>query len=306
MLWNKHFILCADIDLDPNLPGRHIFAQAVFLVFSGVFDGNGHTIANLTIKGRGFLGLFGQATSEARISNIILDAVDVAGTGSWVGALVGGNKGIITSCCSTGTVNGDSTDGNYVGGLVGRNGGTVISCYSTGSVSGHSYVGGLVGRNYEGSITSCYSTGSVSGELILGGLVGSNRGSITTSYSTGLVIGEKAVGGLVGDSSWGTITSCYSTGPVHGDSFVGGLVGRQGNGTTCTVTSSLWDIETSAQTTSACGGTGLTTVEMQITSTFLDAGWDFVDETENGTEDIWWILEGQDYPHLWWELINEN
>ena len=29
-------------------------------------------------------------------------------------------------------------------------------------------------------------------------------------------------------------------------------------------------------------------------------------ETPNGTEDIWWILEGQDYPRLWWELIPEN
>jgi len=34
--------------------------------------------------------------------------------------------------------------------------------------------------------------------------------------------------------------------------------------------------------------------------------WDFVDETANGTDDIWWILEGQDYPRLRWELIPEN
>jgi len=26
----------------------------------------------------------------------------------------------------------------------------------------------------------------------------------------------------------------------------------------------------------------------------------------NGTEDIWWILEGKDYPRLWWELIPQN
>ncbi len=39
---------------------------------------------------------------------------------------------------------------------------------------------------------------------------------------------------------------------------------------------------------------------------YLQAGWDFVDETENGTEDIWWIDEGRDYPRLWWELIPEN
>jgi len=28
---------------------------------------------------------------------------------------------------------------------------------------------------------------------------------------------------------------------------------------------------------------------MQTAAAFLDAGWDFVDETDNGTEDIWWI-----------------
>ena len=51
---------------------------------------------------------------------------------------------------------------------------------------------------------------------------------------------------------------------------------------------------------------GLTTTEMQTAATFLDAGWDFVDETENGTDDIWWIDEGQDYPRLWWEQLPEN
>jgi hypothetical protein len=28
-------------------------------------------------------------------------------------------------------------------------------------------------------------------------------------------------------------------------------------------------------------------------------------ETADGTDDIWWILEGQDYPRLWWELAEE-
>lgn len=40
---------------------------------------------------------------------------------------------------------------------------------------------------------------------------------------------------------------------------------------------------------------------MQMAGTFLNAGWDFAGETENGTENIWWILDGQDYPRLWWE-----
>jgi len=29
-------------------------------------------------------------------------------------------------------------------------------------------------------------------------------------------------------------------------------------------------------------------------------------KTISGTDDIWWILEGQDYPRLWWELIGED
>ncbi|MEN6574771.1 MAG: thioredoxin family protein [Phycisphaerales bacterium] len=49
------------------------------------------------------------------------------------------------------------------------------------------------------------------------------------------------------------------------------------------------------------GGVGKMIAEMQMAGAFLEAGWDFVDETANGTEDIWWIDEGQDYPRLWWE-----
>jgi hypothetical protein len=30
-----------------------------------------------------------------------------------------------------------------------------------------------------------------------------------------------------------------------------------------------------------------------------------VGETANGTEDIWWILEGKDYPRLWWEAAKK-
>ena len=39
----------------------------------------------------------------------------------------------------------------------------------------------------------------------------------------------------------------------------------------------------------------------EAATTLLEAGWDFVSETANGTEDIWWILEGKDYPRLWWQ-----
>ncbi|MFC1793083.1 hypothetical protein ACFL3Q_05800 [Planctomycetota bacterium] len=66
------------------------------------------------------------------------------------------------------------------------------------------------------------------------------------------------------------------------------------------VTSSFWDVETSDQTTSD-GGTGKNMAEMQTASTFLEVGWDFMGESANGTDDIWWIDEGNDYPRLSWE-----
>jgi hypothetical protein len=135
----------------------------------------------------------------------------------------------------------------------------------------------------------------------VGGLVVVNRGNVARCYSTGAVSGTGDVGGLVGYNG-GIVTQCYSTGAVSGSGWsVGGLVGYNDHGT---VTACFWDTETSRQATSAAG-TGKTTAEMQTAKTFLDAGWDFVGETKNGTEDLWWILEGKDYPRLWWEAAKK-
>ncbi|MBA7550198.1 hypothetical protein ES705_42706 [subsurface metagenome] len=299
ILWDRHFLLCTDIDLDSDLTGQYIFGQAVIYSFAGFFDGNDHVISNLWIKGSNHLGLFGQLASGAQISNLGLESVDVNGTGDYIGGLVGSNDGSITNCYSTGSVSGGS---HYVGGLVGDNdGGIITSCYSNGTITGERYVGGLVGFNSKsGSITTSYSNDTVTGEKYVGGLVGWNSSSITSSYSTGTITGEMYVGGLVGYNS-SSITSSYSTGTITGERFVGGLVGYNFGGS---ITSSFWDIETSGKTTSK-GGTGLTTTKMQTANTFLEAGWDFIDETANGTEDIWWILEGQDYPRLSWEAAEQ-
>jgi hypothetical protein len=158
------------------------------------------------------------------------------------------------------------------------------------------FVGILAGSN-SSIVTNCYSSGVVSGHNSVGGLVGSNEGIITDCYNTAAVLGNNSVGGLVGDNWIFRITNCYSTGAVTGDDYVGGLVGNSDDENT---NSSFWDIETSERSMSAVG-IGKTTAEMQTASTFLEAGWDFVDEIENGTEDIWWIDEGRDYPRLWWE-----
>ena len=62
-------------------------------------------------------------------------------------------------------------------------------------------------------------------------------------------------------------------------------------------------IQVQAYNASGCDDSyGKTTAEMQTAKTFRDAGWDFVEETENGTEDIWAICEGTNYPRLAWQI----
>jgi hypothetical protein len=132
--------------------------------------------------------------------------------------------------------------------------------------------------------------------------VGVNRGNIAASYSTGEVNGDRYVAGLVGLNEYGNVTNSYSAGAVTGDRWIGGLVGGEADDPNI-VLHSFWDLEITGQATSA-GGTGKTTAEMQTAITYLDAGWDFVDETANGTEGIWWISDGRHYPRLWWEAGN--
>ncbi len=301
--YDKHFVLTADIDLDPNLPGRKVFDRAVIapdmndvsmefdgIPFTGVFDGNGRVISYLTIAGESYLGLFGQLGLGAMVSNLGLEVADVNGTGIFIGGLVGWNAyGSISASYSTGMITGDSY---YVGGLVGMNeNGNIAASYSTGAATGFGYVGGLVGSNEYGSIITSYSTGHVTGVTYIGGLVGWNGyGGIAASYSTGTATGFEYVGGLVGNSG-GSITTSYSTGVVSGGYNVGGLVG---GGWLSATTASFWNVETSGQTTSD-GGMGLATDEMQDISTYLNSGWDFVDEILNGTCDYWKITPGE-YP----------
>jgi len=277
-LMGAHFVLVNDIDLG-GIDFYIIGSQ--FCPFTGSFNGNAHIVSHLTITGEDYLGLFGRLGPGAEVKDLGVVDVNITGSGDYVGGLVGWKGGTLTRCHSTGTVSGS---GYFVGGLVGSNNGTVTQCYSASAVSGTDFVGGLVGYNNEGSLTNCYSTGAV--------------------------VGVWGVGGLVGYNYYGSaVTNCYSTGAVTGNTDVGGLVGWSADidrwVPVTIVTNCFWDTQTSGQDTSDCG-TGKTTSQMQRAKTFLEAGWDFVNETANGTEDIWWILEGKDYPRLWWERNDET
>jgi hypothetical protein len=332
--WDKHFKLIGDIDIadftgtDFNIIG-FLVDELIVEPFSGVFDGCNHTISNFTYActGRQAAGLFGYvAGPNAVIKNLSLIEPNVdASMGRNVGSLIGMlDEGAVLNCrAEGGNIHGHYHIGGLVGfssgviydshaavvvggthyargGLVGANTGRVCRCYAAGNVTGpDDTAGGLVGINYS-LLYESYATGSVSGAYSVGGLVGRNcYGLVSDCYAIGSASGSTSVGGLAGWNEDATIANCYSTGWVTGDSrYSGGLVGRVSDGSVLT---SFWDIQTSGRTTSAAGS-GLTTSQMQDPNTFLDAGWDFVGEFENGPSDEWAAPAGRGYPLLWWQL----
>jgi hypothetical protein len=213
--------------------------------------------------------VWGNAITDSHATGTVTSA------GMYTGGLVGYNAGNVGLSYATGNVTNTNPGYSYAGGLVGRNDGTVALSFATGNVSGGNGVGGLAGLNTDpsGTIVQSYASGTVSGGLDVGGLVGENRGPVTDSYATGAVTSDDdRVGGLTGWNS-GAIMSSFSVGAVSCSgvcSSVGGLVGEDNAGT---VTNSFWDMDTTGQSTSPGGGTGLNTAAMKTAATFLAAGW---------------------------------
>src|SRR5512136_1328812 len=98
--YDKHFILTADIDLDPNLPGGKVFDRAVIApdmvpsnaygmfggpYFTGMFDGKCHAISHLTIRGKNYLGLFGCLAESGEVKGVGVVDVKIAGSGGYIG-----------------------------------------------------------------------------------------------------------------------------------------------------------------------------------------------------------------------------
>lgn len=302
--WSKHYIQTADIDFANASPAINTWnngmgwptigiwvSETDTLPFIGSYNGNHKTISNLFINNSSsaYQGLFG-LIYRADITNLGLVNANV--TGQNVGALVSFNSGVISNCFSSGTIT--SSGNGLAGGLVAINDkGMIINSYSTANVTGIK-VGGLVGFNWVGVIINSSSSGNVSGgSTVSGGLVGKNDGVINKCYSTSNVLGTNVSGGLVGKNLW-VISECYSTGNVTGNSSsVGGLVGQN----SAFIINCFWDIENSNQASSS-GGTGKTTAEMKMLSTFVNVGWNF---------SYPWQIETNNYPtFISYEDLNIN
>ena len=262
-------------------------------------------------------GLAGMVTTTGSITNSSSSG-NVTGTSS-IGGAAGGMSGTNPNCATlTGvTTSGQVSGSSQVGGLVGY-----VNCYfivrssssATVTATGNQ-AGGLLGyENFGGSITGSYFTGQVQAAEQVGGIAGATRSPVTDSYSTGTVTATAApnggrAGGLVGWLLSGAVlTRTYATGavtaPSSGSPSVGGLVGNYSGGT---ITASVWDTQTTGQSTSGgTGAKGYTTQQMRD-HVLYDAdnlNWPITDgiSTGNGvsTGTTWSICSGaaSGYPFL--------
>ncbi|MCI2107603.1 MAG: Ig-like domain-containing protein [Bacteroidales bacterium] len=300
MKWNEearkdykaNCVLDADITLSAGSGegnwtpvGYHINASN-YRPFKGRFDGQGHTISNLTVdESEGVAGMFGK--NEGTVMNLKLENASVSGISSaggiagrndgsiidcsfsgivqgssYVGGIAGENYKKISGCSFSGTVKQGST-GSTVGGIAGNSyHGEILDSHSHGTVTGNNNVGGIVGSAYTNGgvwsrIVACWSDASVNGNHSVGGIAGSCSGyaDVISCYFIGKLVGKSSVGGIVGNVTGALsnnhITSCYSSGEITGDTNVGGIAGYLYKGSV--ITSCYWDKYSGAAVGSGSG-----------------------------------------------------
>lgn len=279
LLVNNDLTACyqldADIDLG-SLSGKPIIAGYTYeyvdmstgdmdmtKTFSGIFDGNGHTISNYTYTTDGnqmAVGIFGAVTGT--VKNLNAENIEISGDTSAMAT--GGIIGYLMSGSSSGiNVKNVKVSGtNCTGGIIGGSMAAVSECTAEDSevfvLGDNSFTDGLVqcdvaecgglivGGSFAGSLDNCTAKGTVTGEgnepVGLGGIAGCIQCSPSiTGNKADVVINANnghAVGGLCGYTGMGDdgdgvvdapskITDCDITAEINtnGATHVGGLVG---------------------------------------------------------------------------------
>ena len=217
--------------------------------YTGVFEGNGHTIKGLVMNNEDnqecpMAGLF-CGLENAIFENLVIDS-SCSFTGSSAGALSVSLAGSLTV---TNVTNKADVSGSYeVGGFVGiigyLNQRTEVAfkdCVNDGNITGWSMLGGFVGdmkNNKDLSMTfsDCINNGNNSGKYIVGGFVGKNtenenmKITISNCTNNGICTGESGhVGGFVGsyasDDVTINISNFVNNGLITGDNSIGGFFG---------------------------------------------------------------------------------
>ncbi|WP_298771376.1 InlB B-repeat-containing protein [uncultured Fibrobacter sp.] len=223
---SKNAKLMADLDMGDKLwtPIAVGTGNDNRRIYSGIFDGNGHSISNLYISAKELMAIHHDSTFYAQnlgfigcfkgtLKNLNIIDIEVHGFGKGglndknkivekpisIGTVVGWQSGnsSIDGCSASGVVV-TSGDGQAVGGIVGNiGGGNISNCVSTVSIraSGLAYVGGIAGytKNYTGAVTvsSCVYAGtelSAEGSAVVGGK--------TYNSAAGAIVGHQYQGNV--------------------------------------------------------------------------------------------------------------
>ncbi|MGG6447796.1 fibronectin type III domain-containing protein, partial [Pseudobacillus badius] len=266
--------------------------------FSGIFNGNGFEIHNLTINSKEhYSGLFGQ--TGATIKNLGLVNPNVKSSGYYTGSLAGKLTGNVENVY----VRGGRIEGvAFVGGIAGDYYGwqkSMKRVYSTAEVTASDAgAGGLVGTHTSGTIKDAYSTGKITGKQQVGGLVGNLNASgptiVENAITAGIVEGTNQVGGIVGYSRYGTLKSVFALNPsVKGTTAVGKGIGGA-EGTDVKSMYSYNGMEGSGNNNQISGEISKEQ-SLSKTSYISDGSFDFMD-SENSP--VWGIDEGKTLPYL--------
>jgi hypothetical protein len=222
-----HSKLVKDIDL----AGKTWFPIGRIGGFYGVFDGQGHTIYNLTISDyEGFAGLFGSVGSDATIKNLRLVSICIYGgfiSGGIVGVLsASGSK--VSNCFVSGTIKGFVDAGGIAGTIFTTKG--IYNCDVSADIIRNSqddfsvsvdrwrnrfdYTsgGGIVGRFKGGALINCHAKVNINSFSRSGGIAGEYYGEkkgYFGSYPMNLLIKDSTAGGTLDNEPFAII---YPTG----------------------------------------------------------------------------------------------
>ena len=240
-----HYRMINDIDLAGWGDWEPIGESSAYR-FSGIFDGNGCVIKNMTVNknsgnSNASAGLFGYLRG-ATIQNIgtinaTVTSTSTSTTLADASAFAGGIAGYITSsaisnCYTSGEVNATTTGSSsaWSGGIVGYSSSSVSSineCYNIGaisatSVSEQAFAGGIAG-NSNSQIINCYNIGEINAvsdysAARAGGIVGFATSMVSNCYNMGnvkataIVMPTYAYGGGIegaGDPINAAMINCY-------------------------------------------------------------------------------------------------
>ena len=190
------FKLMADIDMRNS-------SWRIDGTFTGIFDGNGHTISNINCNNAWDTSGFFQTLGDgAIVRGLSLRGGKVTTRNGYIGGLAGTVSGnvLVEDCTVDVLVSGSSYVGGFVGYIQGDATLTLRRCRSLSAVVGSGdRVGGLVGYTYWKptivNVESCYVAGAVKGTGWVGGIVGSPSDSspslftISNSYSVAELTG---------------------------------------------------------------------------------------------------------------------